>query len=65
MWKVKLNSNIEEFRRSELLGKYITGILFGWNNRKLKNEYLKKVGEELTKIEVSFSKGEILKKERC
>jgi len=64
MWKVKLNSNIEEFRRSELLGKYITEILFGWNNRKLKDEYLKKVGEELTKIEVSFSKGEILKKER-
>jgi len=47
-----------------LLGKYITEILFGWNNRKLKDEYLKKVGEELTKIEVSFSKGEILKKER-
>ena len=53
----------EEFRRSELLGKYIAEILFEWNNRKLKDKYLKKVGEELTKMEVSFSEGEILKRE--
>ena len=63
MWKVKLNPNIEEFRRSELLGKYIAEILFGWYNRKLKDEYLKKVREKLTKMEVSFSKGKILKRE--
>jgi len=29
MWKVKLNSNVERFRRSELLEKYIAKILFG------------------------------------
>jgi len=29
MWKIKLNSNTEEFRRSELPGKYIVKILFG------------------------------------
>jgi len=63
VWKVKLNPNIEEFRRSELLGKYIAEILFEWNNRKLKDKYLKKVGEELIKMEVSFSEGKILKRE--
>jgi len=42
-WKVKLNLNIEELRRSELLGKYIAKILFEWNNRKFKNKYLKKL----------------------
>jgi len=29
MWKVKLNPNIVEFRRSKLLGKYMAKILFG------------------------------------
>jgi len=43
MWKIKLNPNVEELRRSELLGKYIVKILFGWNNRKLEDEYLKKL----------------------
>ena len=28
MWKVKLKLNIEEFRRSKLLRKYIVKILF-------------------------------------
>ena len=38
-----LNPNTEEFRRSELLGKYIAKILFGWDDRKFENEYLKKL----------------------
>jgi len=29
MWKIKLNSKAGEFRRSELLEKYIAKILFG------------------------------------
>ena len=32
MWKVKLNLNIKEFRKSKLLVKYIAKILFGWDN---------------------------------
>ena len=28
-WRVKLNLNTEEFRRSDLLGKYMAKILFG------------------------------------
>ena len=37
-----MNLNIEKFRRSELPGKYIARILFGWNNGKFENKYLKK-----------------------
>jgi len=29
MWKTKINPKVEEFRRSELLGKYIAKISFG------------------------------------
>ena len=36
--KVKLNQNMEEFKKSELPEKYIVKILFGWNNRKFENE---------------------------
>jgi len=31
------------FRKGELLGKYITKILYKWNNGKFENEYLKKL----------------------
>ena len=40
---MKLNLNVEELKRSELPGKYIAKILFGWNNGKFENEYLKKL----------------------
>ena len=39
----ELNLEAEVFRRSELLEKYIAKILFGWDNRKFKDEYLKKL----------------------
>jgi len=39
----ELNLEAEVFRRSELLEKYIANILFGWDNRKFKDEYLKKL----------------------
>ena len=41
--KVELNPEAEEFKRSELLKKYIVRILFGWNDNKFKDEYLKKL----------------------
>jgi len=42
--KVKLlNLETEMFKRSELLGKYTVKILFGWNDRKFEDEYLKKL----------------------
>ena len=41
--KVKLNLKADEFRKSELLEKYIAKLLFGWNDKKFKDEYLKKL----------------------
>jgi len=38
-WKVKLNSEADEFKRSKLLEKYIAKILFRWDNRKFEDKY--------------------------
>ena len=38
-----LNPEVKVFKRSELLGKYIAKILFGQNNQKFKDKYLKKL----------------------
>jgi len=43
MWKIKLNPNVEKYRRSKLLEKYMVKILFGWDNKKFEDEYLKKL----------------------
>ena len=34
---------MEEFRRSELLGKYTAKILFEWDNGKFEDKYVKKL----------------------
>ena len=41
--EVELNLEAEKFKRSELLRKYIVRILFGWDDKKFKNKYLKKL----------------------
>ena len=49
----ELNPEAEEFKRSELPGKYIARILFGWDNNKFENEYLKKlekIGQDKKKM---------------
>jgi len=33
----------KDFRRGDLLEKYITRMLYGWNDGKFENEYLKKL----------------------
>jgi len=33
----------KDFRRGELPRKYIAKMLYGWNNRKFKEEYLRKL----------------------
>ena len=38
-----MNPKAEEFKRSELLGKYMVRILFRWDNKKFKDKYLKKL----------------------
>ena len=42
-WEVKLNPKADEFKRSKLLEKYIAKLLFGWDNKKFKDEYWKKL----------------------
>jgi len=41
--EMKLNPEAEEFRRGELLGKYMAKLLYGWDNKKFDEEYLKKL----------------------
>jgi len=38
---------MKEFRRSKLLENYIAEILFGWDNEKFGDKYLKKLVSEL------------------
>ena len=69
MWKLKLNPNVKEFRRSKLLEKYIVKILFRQDDKKFEDEYLKKLEKSwerwkekiVGKEEVSFSRVGILK----
>jgi len=51
----------KNFRREELLGKYTVKMLYRWDNGKFEEEYLRKLEEELAKIEVSFSREETLR----
>jgi len=41
--KVKGNSGAEEYRRSKLLGKYTAKLLYGWDDGKFEEEYLRKL----------------------
>ena len=40
--RIKRNLRAEEYRRSKLPGKYIVKLLYGWDDRKFKEEYLRK-----------------------
>jgi len=69
--EVELNPEVEKLKRSQLLGKYTVRILFGWNDNKFENEYLKKLeknwarwkGKEIEEGEASSSGGRTLKGE--
>ena len=41
--KIEKRNKEEEYRRMELLGKYMAKLLYGWNDRKLEEKYLKKL----------------------
>jgi len=42
--KEKLNMlEKRDFRRKELLGKYMVKMLYGWNNREFEEKYLRKL----------------------
>ena len=41
--RIKLNPEVEEFKRGELPGKYTAKLLYGWDDKKFDEEYLKKL----------------------
>ena len=41
--EIRLNPEVEEFKRGELLGRYIAKLLYGWDDKKFDEEYLKKL----------------------
>jgi len=40
---MKLNLEAEEFKRGKLPGRYTVKLLYGWDNKKFEEEYLKKL----------------------
>jgi len=51
-----------DFRRGELPGKYTVKMLYGWDDRKFEEKYLRKLEKKLVKMEVSFSRKQTLKR---
>ena len=45
--EMKLNLEIEEFKREKLPERYMAKLLYGWDNKKFDEEYLKKIREKL------------------
>ena len=41
--EMKLNPEAEEFKKGELLGRYTVKLLYGWDDKKFDEEYLKKL----------------------
>ena len=41
--EIKLNPEVEEFKRGKLLGRYTVKLLYGWNDKKFEEECLKKL----------------------
>ena len=41
--EMKLNPEAEEFKRRELPGRYMAKLLYGWDDKKFDEEYLKKL----------------------
>ena len=38
-----MNPRVDKFKRMELLGKYTAKLLYGWDDKKFEEEYLKKL----------------------
>ena len=71
--EVELNPEVKEFKRSKLPGKYTVRILFGQDDNKFENKYLKKLEkswakqkeEEIEEGEASSSRVGILRGRYC
>jgi len=41
--KIERKKELDEYKRMELLGKYTAKLLYGWNDKRFEEEYLKKL----------------------
>jgi len=56
--EMKLNPEVEEFRREELLERYTAKLLYGWDNKKFDKEYLKKLEKNWNRWKNDRKEGE-------
>ena len=56
--KIKLNPEVEKFRRGELPGRYTAKLLYRWDDKKFDEEYLKKLEKNWNRWKNNRKKGE-------
>ena len=56
--EMKLNPEAEEFRIEELPGRYMAKLLYGWDDKKFDEEYLKKLERNWNRWKNDRRKGE-------
>jgi len=56
--EIKLNPEAEEFRRGELPGRYTMKLLYGWDDKKFDEEYLKKLEKNWNRWKNDRKEGE-------
>ena len=56
--EMKLNPEAEEFRREELPGRYTVKLLYGWDDKKFDEEYLKKLERNWNRWKKERKEGE-------
>ena len=56
--EMKLNPEAEEFKRGELPGRYTAKLLYGWDDKKFDEEYLKKLQKNWNRWKKDRQEGE-------
>jgi len=56
--EMRLNLEAEEFKRGELPGRYTAKLLYGWDDKKFDEEYLKKLQKNWNRWKNDRKKGE-------
>ena len=56
--EIKLNPEAEEFKRGELPGRYTAKLLYGWDDKKFDEEYLKKLQKNWNRWKNDKKEGE-------
>jgi len=56
--EIKWNPEAEEFRRGELSGRYTAKLLYGWDDKKFDEEYLKKLQRNWNRWKNNRKEGE-------